>query len=163
MNIRLGIGVSAKAVAAHLVLGTMLMQLRRIACCGTTWMGGYESGRTAVLRSDVLPCCCCLQIVLCANEDFRCQMRLEIQITRYLSRELSDASKNSLRCCWGLSEVRLYFGRGGRGRLGGGPGQGGNCEGRWAGILKFVERTDSKILKVDIRRVYTVEVRRCGR
>jgi hypothetical protein len=29
----------------------------------------------------------------------------------------------------------LYFGRGGRGRLGGGPGQGGSCEGRWAGML----------------------------
>lgn len=26
--------------------------------------------------------------------------------------------------------TRLYFGSGGRGRLGGGPGQGGSCEGR---------------------------------
>ena len=32
----------------------------------------------------------------------------------------------------------LYFGRGGRGRLGGGPGQGGSCDGRWAGILIVV-------------------------
>jgi hypothetical protein len=27
------------------------------------------------------------------------------------------------------------LGRGGRGRLGGGPGQGGSCDGRWAGML----------------------------
>ena len=33
------------------------------------------------------------------------------------------------------SILRLYFGRGGRGRLGGGPGQVGSCGGRWAGIL----------------------------
>jgi len=31
--------------------------------------------------------------------------------------------------------LSLYLGRGGRGREGGGPGQGGSCEGRWAGML----------------------------
>jgi len=39
--------------------------------------------------------------------------------------------------------LALYFGRGGRGRLGGGPGHGGSCEGRWAGMSKmfmFLER-----------------------
>lgn len=46
--------------------------------------------------------------------------------------------------------VRLYFGRGGRGRLGGGPGQGGNCEGRWAGMLIECVRENSKILEDDI-------------
>jgi hypothetical protein len=46
--------------------------------------------------------------------------------------------------------VRLYFGRGGRGRLGGGPGQGGNCEGRWAGMLIECERELLKISKDDI-------------
>lgn len=30
---------------------------------------------------------------------------------------------------------KLYFGRGGSGREGGGPGHGGSCDGRWAGIL----------------------------
>jgi hypothetical protein len=34
--------------------------------------------------------------------------------------------------------ILLYFGRGGRGRLGGGPGQGGSCDGRWAGMLMIV-------------------------
>jgi hypothetical protein len=48
--------------------------------------------------------------------------------------------------------MRLYFGRGGRGRLGGGPGQGGNCDGRWAGILIVCVKDESKILKVDIQR-----------
>ena len=38
-------------------------------------------------------------------------------------------------CLVGGEKRRLYFGRGGRGRLGGGPGQGGSCEGRWAGML----------------------------
>jgi hypothetical protein len=47
--------------------------------------------------------------------------------------------------------VRLYFGRGGRGRLGGGPGQGGSCEGRWAGILNMVVWENSKVLEGDIR------------
>lgn len=53
---------------------------------------------------------------------------------------------------------QLYFGRGGRGRLGGGPGQGGSCDGRWAGILKcwlllllelveFVKRIKSLVLE----------------
>lgn len=37
-----------------------------------------------------------------------------------------------------MFEEQLYFGRGGRGRLGGGPGQGGSCDGRWAGILKWL-------------------------
>lgn len=47
----------------------------------------------------------------------------------------SSKMRVQLRCfvgekmnCW--LEVRLYFGRGGRGRLGGGPGQGGSCDGR---------------------------------
>jgi hypothetical protein len=38
----------------------------------------------------------------------------------------------------------LYFGRGGRGRLGGGPGQGGSCDGRWAGILIVVRGCSKK-------------------
>lgn len=42
--------------------------------------------------------------------------------------------------------MRLYFGRGGRGRLGGGPGQGGSCEGRWAGILNMCFETKFKSL-----------------
>lgn len=46
---------------------------------------------------------------------------------------------------------RLYFGRGGRGRLGGGPGQGGSCEGRWAGMLIECVSEDSEILVFDIR------------
>jgi hypothetical protein len=46
--------------------------------------------------------------------------------------------------------TRLYFGRGGRGRLGGGPGQGGNCEGRWAGMLIECVSEDSEILVCDI-------------
>jgi len=40
--------------------------------------------------------------------------------------------------------MRLYFGRGGRGRLGGGPGQGGSCDGRWAGILIVVSGCSKK-------------------
>jgi hypothetical protein len=40
------------------------------------------------------------------------------------------------------SRMRLYFGRGGRGRLGGGPGQGGSCDGRWAGILIVFEEVE---------------------
>jgi hypothetical protein len=46
-----------------------------------------------------------------------------------------------LRIRWRGSDVTgmsLYFGRGGRGRLGGGPGQGGNCVGRCAGILRLL-------------------------
>jgi hypothetical protein len=42
------------------------------------------------------------------------------------------------------SRMRLYFGRGGRGRLGGGPGQGGSCDGRWAGILIAVSECSKK-------------------
>jgi hypothetical protein len=49
---------------------------------------------------------------------------------------------------------RFYFGRGGSGRLGGGPGQGGNCEGRWAGMLIECVRLNSRmILACDIRGV----------
>jgi hypothetical protein len=39
---------------------------------------------------------------------------------------------------------RIYFGRGGRGRFGGGPGQGGSCDGRWAGILIVVSGCSKK-------------------
>ena len=53
---------------------------------------------------------------------------------------------------FGVRLVRLYFGRGGRGRLGGGPGQGGSCEGRWAGMLMVVrepEYLEDRFLFVD--------------
>jgi hypothetical protein len=46
--------------------------------------------------------------------------------------------------------MSLYFGRGGRGRLGGGPGQGGSCEGRWAGIVIVLVKEDLRIFKVII-------------
>jgi hypothetical protein len=50
-------------------------------------------------------------------------------------------------CLVGGEKRRLYFGRGGRGRLGGGPGQGGSCEGRWAGMLiECVIRENLEIL-----------------
>ena len=39
------------------------------------------------------------------------------------------------RGCFLPVYCNLYFGKGGRGRLGGGPGQGGSCDGRWAGIV----------------------------
>jgi len=54
-----------------------------------------------------------------------------------------------LRIRWRGSDVTgmsLYFGGGGRGRLGGGPGQGGNCVGRCAGILRLLVKNDSRIL-----------------
>jgi len=45
-------------------------------------------------------------------------------------------------------EPLLYLGSGGRGRLGGGPGQGGNCEGRWAGIVIVLVKEDSGVFQV---------------
>ena len=46
-----------------------------------------------------------------------------------------------------VSEEELYFGRGGRGREGGGPGQGGSCDGRWRESILMVVRLD--IFEVD--------------
>jgi len=48
----------------------------------------------------------------------------------------------------GGCQGQLYLGRGGRGLLGGGPGQGGNCEGRWAGMLIVCERKNLGALDV---------------
>lgn len=50
-----------------------------------------------------------------------------------------DIMTTPMRCQFAMGNDRLLYprlGRGGRGRLGGGPGQGGSCEGRWEGMVK---------------------------
>jgi len=60
-----------------------------------------------------------------------------------LARSDEERQRQRIRC-WFQSRVVINLlpyprlGRGGRGRLGGGPGEGGSCEGLWAGILAGV-------------------------
>lgn len=50
--------------------------------------------------------------------------------------DVSGAHYSDITVMKSKSLPLAHFGRGGRGRLGGGPGQGGSCEGRWAGMVK---------------------------
>jgi len=87
--------------------------------------------------SRLFACCCCLEMDWSASEK-PVVCRTEMNGTPNRKTEMYRVLK-LLRIRWEMFAVvkllRLYFGRGGRGRLGGGPGQGGNCEGRWAGML----------------------------